>query len=612
MPFDDTTDRAATLLTTAATLQTLLDHLPTVGTLTAPQARQIAGGLRTFAQALGRRPDAVPLRPRDLLTALGTLNAAAADVSEARWYHVRSAVKRGLEVARTGGLTARIRACDALSPAWSALLASASPMHQLALGQFVRFADARGVAPDAVDDALVADWRAWRTGEGQGLAKDPHKAVGKAVSAWNVCARTVAGWPSVVLSAGPGRRPRFALRLADMPEGFRDEWAAFVRRFGPLDATPDPEPSARKKRFSQALLNVGTEDMPRLAATTLQTRLETLLLAAGTLVSSGEARLEVLTGLASVANPKAACLAADAILERLGERSSEYLLTFVKNLYNVQRRWCGIALEDEAAWAELFDEAEDLAPDRTTLTARNQRLVDDLLLKHNFVRLVSLPQQVMADLEAHRAARAGTATPVTTEMALDAYVAVAVGLLLVLPVRRANLVRLRFGTNLTLPARDDMTGRLYFSEDEVKNRRPLLAEVGPELVRLVRLYRDHYRPVLCDRHADNPYLMPAERGLGHRTLTTVADQVRDRVHKFTGRRFHVHLYRHLIAMALLRENPENEPTVQALLGHAPGSRATRRYGVVRTAQAAAYVEKILAAHRVSPSRRRRRLTAKRP
>ncbi len=84
----------------------------------------------------------------------------------------------------------------------------------------------------------------------------------------------------------------------------------------------------------------------------------------------------------------------------------------------------------------------------------------------------------------------------------------------------------------------------------------------------------------------NPYLLPAEQGEGHRALGSVADLVRDRVFKWTGLRFHLHLYRHILATIILRENPGALPTAAALLGHAPGSSATSRYGEVVVAWAA--------------------------
>jgi integrase len=591
------------LLTTAASLQQLISHVETHPDVDPAVGKRIAGGLRSFARILKRPPDGIPLRTRDLRKNLDALNAASAGVSAARFAAIRSAVGRALKIAETGALTRKRNVSAALSPSWRDLLDRVDGWKRMSLGQFCRFADAHGIAPDGVDARLLAAWADWRSTSGQVSARNPNRAVRQAATTWNHCRRTIPGWPDIELPTG-ARRVRRTPRMEDMPRSFQDEFLHFSVRFGPF-AGSDDAPAGLVRSYVDHLLDEDAES-ERLAATTLKRMRDVVLLAAGAMVDHGACRLSEITTLLSVANPRSAAMIAQVVEQRRGQRRSEYLTSVVKALRSIACRQSGGDDGQAARWKKLLAMLRKDTPSRGGLTDRNRERILELLTPQNIGVLSEFPRRLMKQIEAERRARRTTPTPVTVEMALDAYVAVAVAILLSLPLRRANLVRLRLDKHIRLPVGREREGRMLIPEEEVKNDRPLMAVLKAPLVEMIQTYRDRYRPVLGAAAARSPYLLPAPKGTGHRSLGNVATLIRNRVHRHTGLRLNLHLYRHLMACLFLKDDPAQSAAVSALLGHAPGSIATTRYAEIDSLWAAEHADRILDGFRaaVAPNNRR--------
>ena len=102
--------------------------------------------------------------------------------------------------------------------------------------------------------------------------------------------------------------------------------------------------------------------------------------------------------------------------------------------------------------------------------------------------------------------------------------------------------------------------------------------------RLIELYWKHYRPLLCGADKST-YLFPGNTPSGHKTSQKLADAITNLVRKRTGLVMNLHLWRHVMGAKLLEEH-EDMHLVEELLGHVPGSRATRRYAELKTKWAA--------------------------
>lgn len=98
------------------------------------------------------------------------------------------------------------------------------------LSPLFRYADAIGLAPEQIDDAVVASHADYR--QETSLARNPQKAITQIRVAWNKAAREIAGWPAVTLSIGR-KGDDYLFPWTKFPKEFVDDvdaYAAACRR----------------------------------------------------------------------------------------------------------------------------------------------------------------------------------------------------------------------------------------------------------------------------------------------------------------------------------------------------------------------------------------------
>lgn len=71
-------------------LAELMERIATEEALTPRQRQEIRSALRAVARAIGRRPEEIPARPRQLRERLAVLTPAMVGVSQGRWNNVLS------------------------------------------------------------------------------------------------------------------------------------------------------------------------------------------------------------------------------------------------------------------------------------------------------------------------------------------------------------------------------------------------------------------------------------------------------------------------------------------------------------------------------------------
>ena len=127
-----------------------------------------------------------------------------------------------------------------------------------------------------------------------------------------------------------------------------------------------------------------------------------------------------------------------------------------------------------------------------------------------------------------------------------------------------------------------------------------------DLTDLLDLYLDSYRPLLAT--PSNPCLFPG-RGLGHKSQSTLAQQITETVEKRSGLRLTPHQFRHLSAALYLKHNPGQFVVVQKLLGHKNLKTTLSFYAGLDTGTAARYYDDFIARQRArlkdSPRKPRR-------
>ena len=274
---------------------------------------------------------------------------------------------------------------------------------------------------------------------------------------------------------------------------------------------------------------------------------------------------------------------------RLG-LASQYAGNVVKVLGSIAMRWVRDITSDElddfsALKAEMNEKAEGLG---RLSTKDRLRLAPFLSDPETMGTLLALPYWTFEEMENMRR-RDGN---VSETMALRAQSAIAVLLEETLPVRWGDLGRSAFDVNVILPKKRNAAGTLHYrvSKTQEKGVRDVQAALSPEKVRLLELYRRHYRPVLTRDDPLNPYVFPGAAPGTAKSYSQSSGQVKEFVRETTGHIVNGHLWRKLMGGYLLYRNHDMS-LVRALLGHTPNSTATHVYVEFQTAWAAAELDK---------------------
>ena len=148
--------------------------------------------------------------------------------------------------------------------------------------------------------------------------------------------------------------------------------------------------------------------------------------------------------------------------------------------------------------------------------------------------------------------------------AVTAELAVLIQILLVAPMRLANLAALHLETSVIRIGGPEPTYHLVIPPEDVKNDQPLEYPLPKAVSEMLGRYLTEFRPRLCRQ--DNPWLFPGE-AVGHKTKGTLSDQIIKRITKGLGIRVTPHQFRHLAAAFILEKDPANYEFVRRVLGH---------------------------------------------
>jgi hypothetical protein len=169
---------------------------------------------------------------------------------------------------------------------------------------------------------------------------------------------------------------------------------------------------------------------------------------------------------------------------RTGQKLSATLARRAELLISIGRHYVGL---DQKALDALRDAARKLHPAQLGLITKNRDRLRPFDDPETFSRLVNLPFRMQAEV-----ARGALST---IRAAQRAEMAVAIAILLVVPIRIKNLHMIEIGRQLRLYG-DRMM--LSFPESEVKNAVALEFEVAdPNTVELVRRFIERHRPQIA-------------------------------------------------------------------------------------------------------------------
>jgi integrase len=246
----------------------------------------------------------------------------------------------------------------------------------------------------------------------------------------------------------------------------------------------------------------------------------------------------------------------DAYWKKDGEVPTTYTIDLAFRFEAIARLMGCVGTEE---LTELGDLRYAMAQYREDgMTEKNLAVIRAVLTPGVWGRVANLPEQLMARAQAMR-------NSVPVRAALLAQTAVAVGILVVAPVRLGNLAAIRLDVNMIKPGGPESNYWLQFPKFDVKNKQALQFAFNDKLTKLIDEYVFEFRPVLM-KGKNGDWLFPG-RSTDHKEKIGFSTQIVKQVEKAAGMRITVHQYRHAAAAMILKHRPGEYELVRQLLGH---------------------------------------------
>ena len=421
-----------------------------------------------------------------------------------------------------------------MNPAWQTLFDKLQAKRlRLGLSGFLRYCSASAINPSAVSDETVDAFIAY-VSEVQFSVKPKniHKQVARS---WNRARESVPDWPQITLTEPDFRAKPASLPLDAYPLSFRQDIERYLALLG-----------------GDNLLDEDAPDRP-CKPSTIETRRSYLRLAATAAVNEGVAAA-TLTSLADLVTPRVV----KKILEYYAAKKGGKIVTF--NI-DMAERLCSVAKTYVKAPEEDIRVLERYCTKfgrhrRHGLTPKNMTVIRAYKNPQNRKLLKALPAQLFDMALAEKDA--------LIQAAVNAQIGLAIQILLLAPMRLANLAALSLEESVVRVGGKEPAYHLVIPDEDVKNDVPLEYPLPKVANEMLGLYLGVFRPRLC--RAEISWLFPGEADL-HKKKGVLSEQIIDRITREIGVRATPHQFRHLSASFILERDPANYEFVRRVLGH---------------------------------------------
>ena len=512
----------------------------------------MASAIRTLAKAMGLAPEQAPADLRSINVKLKGFVPAQAGLSRSRWSNTRSLVRGAFRHAGIASMPGRYQA--PLPPAWHELLQMlATPQERFRLSRFARHCSAQGIMPLAVDDQVFA---AFLTAlESGGLQDDPRQVHRRACKQWNQGAAAISSWPQQAVGV-PSYTNTYAVPWSRFPETLKQDADRWLERLAGKDLLDE-------------------NDFRPLRPSSLATRSRQLHELASAAVQGG-IDPACLTSLADLVRLDVVRAALAFLLERHGGKPSVQTGQIAHLAVIIAVHW---AEASEANVTQLKKWRRKMTPSTTGLSDKNRACLRQFDDQAKLAAILLLPQRLIAEAKRSKTITPGTALLVQT--------AVMVEILTRVPIRLQNLGSLTIGKHLIQSLTRKGVMHLTIPAHEVKNRTPIEAMLPEEACRLITLYIEKYRPLLCK---DGSSALFPGRYAGEKSPEAIRDQISNSILDRTGIAMTPHQFRHLLAKHYLDEHPGAYGTIRDVLGHKSINTTTLYYCGTETAAAFRHVD----------------------
>ena len=555
-----------------ATLQDVINRLIECPELSGSRKRDLRSAVMTYGKIVGEAPTAIPMDLAAIRKTLDGVVPMQAKVSRKRWANLRSDIAGAIAAS---GLCPMLRTAGLeLDPEWSGLLEVADDIAIAnGLSRFARWASLRHLAPAAITTSSMRHYFAeLETGS---LVRNLSFQQRNVPMLWN---RLVALLPNrslqrVELPQRVAKGDRIAWE--SLPASLREETEAYLR----WCSVPDPLDENARSRA--------------LAPETLRLRRDYIHLAVSAACAAG-ADSAALTSLGQLVEPNMFRTILRQQWRKNGQKVTGYVVDLATGLIKIAAEWVKAPAEQVA---ELKALRSRLGRPRSGLTEKNKSLLRKFDDSQLLTKLIRLPEVLW------RTARRNLAQ--SARAFIDLQTALAIDILLHVPLRIENLAALKFDEHLYWPRGKGKPALIVIREDEVKNEEPLEYELPELLSDRLFAFRNEIAAAVIGRRPD--YLFVSRMGK-RRTLATLRVAIQRTVIRRVGVKITPHQFRHLGAKIHLDTYHGGYESLRQLLGHRSLKTTTKFYAGPDTRRAGrAHADLIRKLREPKPDRSRRRI-----
>jgi integrase len=560
-----------TLVGTTATLQDVTDGIAGHPELSATRKRDLRSAIATYGRLVERPLGEIPLDLQALRQTFDTVVPAQAKISRKRWANLRSDVAAAIAASGLRPMlqTARV----ALSSLWQQVLSGAGDKSvSLGLSRLAHWASDRQLGPEQIDGAVLETFFAeLETGSLVRNLKAQHRTT---IKCWNRLVRLAPERqlrPQVIPAC---EKASSRVAWAELPASFRDDADKYVRWCAVLDPL-DEHARAR-----------------RLAPATLRLRLDYIHLAASAALAAGIEAARLIS-LASLVEPEIFRVILRQQWQARGRKITNYLRDLASGLIVIASEWVKVP---ERQQSQLKDLRSKLGHPPSGLTEKNKGLLRQFDDGRLLEGLICLPDPLW-----RRARRNMSKSRLAF---VDLQNALAIDILLHVPMRIENLAALKFDEHVHWPQGRGKPALVVIGKGETKNEVPLEFELPKVLADRLYSYRNEIAPAVIGCRPDHVFVTLKSTP---RKISTLRVAIERTVLRCVGMKITPHQFRHLAAKINLEANPGAYELVRQLLGHKIMRTTTRFYAGPDTRRAGrAHAELIRQLRQPSLKRRRHR------
>lgn len=498
----------------------------------------------------------LPADQRVIFDRLDRLSPAMAGMTDQSFANMKSRLRKAFRLAR--GLLFNPRSRYALTGDWGELQASLDTKMQRATSRLFHFAASQGVLPRHMSDAVIERFVVHLRDEA--MVGDWEGTLRSSIKAWNRLAASRGDLPR--LTPPQPKRTSYWIAQNEWPLTLVAELDAFLESL----ASPSGFEAKRTK--------------PLKSGTIQQYRFNVTIIVSA-LVHTGTS-MSALAHLREVIRPEHVDRALRFLHDRSGGTVTSQMFQIALRVRAIAR-WCNMPDSDLARLDVIFYSVRDQREHRRGMTPKNRELLDKLD-DQRFADRVQLLPIILLEQAMKRPDKRSSTARARTAMAIE--------LLLVCSVRRANLVNLELGKSIRkIGHGKDAFWVIEHDASEVKNEEDMRFRLPEPTAAMLEVYLKEWRPRLCPE--PNPWLFPAADGscIDPRTM---AHAIGAQSKRELGVAITPHQFRHISVELFLMDHPDALFTVSQHLGHRDIN--TTRYYYARPKQRQAsqhYQEHIL-------------------